>query len=287
MNNPLAGTDPTGYMGCAASKIDTVCARTDANHGGFTQPGEALSGKVSANITVVGNTAKVHLTGGNGANQQSVVNALKGLGKTSDLMSQWTDKNGNSTGAPKSFDGSETASAVLMTPLGPIPVGPKSPEQMALDEKAALALDKKLTSVAKEIAGSFGSPSMPPDDEDEQEFRLPTKADSNVLRNNLIRSGWNPKDGDAAHHLVAGNSKYAAFSRSVLNRYKIDINSAENGMFLPHNKRVSGSYYHRELHTKRYYAEINDRLSQATNRSEAISILRGIRSDIVHQTFPF
>ncbi|MEH8019555.1 toxin C-terminal domain-containing protein [Rheinheimera muenzenbergensis] len=44
MNNPLAGTDPTGYMGCAASKIDTVCARTDANHGGFAEPGAIPSG---------------------------------------------------------------------------------------------------------------------------------------------------------------------------------------------------------------------------------------------------
>ncbi|WP_197412268.1 RHS repeat-associated core domain-containing protein [Rheinheimera sp. EpRS3] len=44
MNNPLAGTDPTGYMGCAASKIDTVCARTDANHGGFAEPGTIPSG---------------------------------------------------------------------------------------------------------------------------------------------------------------------------------------------------------------------------------------------------
>ena len=35
MNNPLAGTDPTGYRGCAASRIDHVCGGTDADHGGF------------------------------------------------------------------------------------------------------------------------------------------------------------------------------------------------------------------------------------------------------------
>jgi hypothetical protein len=77
MNNPLAGTDPTGYMGCAASKIDTVCANTDANHGGFGQPGEALSGKVSASVKKEGSTLKIHLTGGNGADQRNVVNALQ------------------------------------------------------------------------------------------------------------------------------------------------------------------------------------------------------------------
>ena len=77
MNNPLAGTDPTGYMGCAASKIDTVCANTDANHGGFGQPGEALSGKVSASVKQEGGTLKIHLTGGNGADQRNVVNALQ------------------------------------------------------------------------------------------------------------------------------------------------------------------------------------------------------------------
>jgi RHS repeat-associated protein len=34
MNNPLAGTDPTGYMGCAASRIESACDSIDVGHGG-------------------------------------------------------------------------------------------------------------------------------------------------------------------------------------------------------------------------------------------------------------
>ncbi|RUO72642.1 hypothetical protein CWI80_08860 [Pseudidiomarina sediminum] len=34
MNNPLAGTDPSGYIGCTASRIESVCGRLELNHGG-------------------------------------------------------------------------------------------------------------------------------------------------------------------------------------------------------------------------------------------------------------
>jgi RHS repeat-associated protein len=34
MNNPLAGTDPTGYMGCAASRIESSCDSTLSRYGG-------------------------------------------------------------------------------------------------------------------------------------------------------------------------------------------------------------------------------------------------------------
>ena len=34
MNNPLWGTDPSGYTGCAASKIESVCDKTSSSQGG-------------------------------------------------------------------------------------------------------------------------------------------------------------------------------------------------------------------------------------------------------------
>jgi len=34
MNNPLAGTDPTGYVGCAASRIESTCDSTLSRYGG-------------------------------------------------------------------------------------------------------------------------------------------------------------------------------------------------------------------------------------------------------------
>jgi hypothetical protein len=73
----------------------------------------------------------------------------------------------------------------------------------------------------------------------------------------------------------------------LLNRYGIDINNSANGVFLPHNQRVAGQIYHRSIHTRAYYREVNLRLSRATSRQDAIEILRGIRSDITYGTFPF
>lgn len=47
MNNPLAGTDPTGYRGCAASRIDGVCEKLDANQGGYGMLAPSLERKGS------------------------------------------------------------------------------------------------------------------------------------------------------------------------------------------------------------------------------------------------
>ncbi|WP_434927370.1 RHS repeat-associated core domain-containing protein [Shewanella sp. HL-SH2] len=44
MNNPLAGTDPTGYAGCAASRIKSVCDTTLSNWGGNGKADSAFFG---------------------------------------------------------------------------------------------------------------------------------------------------------------------------------------------------------------------------------------------------
>jgi len=58
MNNPLAGTDPTGYA-CEAATGSHIC-----------------KSEVKATVTKEGTTAKVHLTGGTTKQQQAVVNAI-------------------------------------------------------------------------------------------------------------------------------------------------------------------------------------------------------------------
>jgi RHS repeat-associated protein len=57
MNNPLAGTDPTGYRGCAASRLDGVCEKLDANQGGYgmLSPSRDKKGSIE---TKKGNGAK-------------------------------------------------------------------------------------------------------------------------------------------------------------------------------------------------------------------------------------
>ena len=54
MNNPLAGTDPSGYMGCTASKIDSVCESTSARYGGTSETFRAdLTNKVSNTLNTM------------------------------------------------------------------------------------------------------------------------------------------------------------------------------------------------------------------------------------------
>ena len=100
---------------------------------------------------------------------------------------------------------------------------------------------------------------------------------SSILRKNMIESGVEPpKYSNAAHHIVAGNSKNAAEARAILQKYEIDINDASNGVFLPTVKDVTESTYHPSLHTNSYYEKVTDMLRTATSREDAIEILQDI-----------
>ncbi|CAM2817400.1 hypothetical protein SHAM105786_06500 [Shewanella amazonensis] len=64
MNNPLAGTDPTGYA-CEAATGSHIC-----------------KSEVKATVTKEGTTAKVHLTGGTAKQQRAVANTIVNGAKT-------------------------------------------------------------------------------------------------------------------------------------------------------------------------------------------------------------
>ncbi|WP_192021692.1 hypothetical protein [Shewanella sp. WPAGA9] len=56
MNNPLAGTDPTGYAGCAASRIQSKCDTTLSQHGGNGKAdGKFFGGSSKSSGTVKSN----------------------------------------------------------------------------------------------------------------------------------------------------------------------------------------------------------------------------------------
>lgn len=72
------------------------------------------------------------------------------------------------------------------------------------------------------------------------------KRASEILSDNLRRNGEYPhaySDGgvDAAHHIVPHASKYAKEARQMLSDLDIDINTADNGIWLPHNQRQAES----------------------------------------------
>ena len=112
------------------------------------------------------------------------------------------------------------------------------------------------------------------------------KADSNILRKNLIKAGDEvPEYKNAAHHIVAGNAKKAEESRTVLNKFGIDINDSANGVFLPTEKGVSESAYHPSLHTNQYYNKVNELMLQAETKEDAIATLGYIKDQLNKGTF--
>jgi RHS repeat-associated protein len=89
--------------------------------------------------------------------------------------------------------------------------------------------------------------------------------DSVVLRSNLERAGFISRPGDAAHHIIPTGGKIRTPQSlfDFLKREGIDVNAADNGVFLPRaNGTASGMPNHRPIHTKRYYEALRQRLDQ-------------------------
>ena len=92
---------------------------------------------------------------------------------------------------------------------------------------------------------------------------------SKKLANNLIKNGIERGADQAAHHIVAGGSKYAKDTRKILAKFNISVNDAVNGVFLDKSIHVG-------LHTKEYYEKIHGLLEKATTKEEVINILQSV-----------
>ncbi|MEZ5463472.1 RHS repeat-associated core domain-containing protein [Dokdonella sp.] len=95
----------------------------------------------------------------------------------------------------------------------------------------------------------------------------------------MVASGMMRSVGVHAHHIVAQGAKIAAPARAVLTRFGINVHEASNGAFLLASQ-------HAGLHTTRYYKAVNNILSQATTRQEALQMLAAIRQGLQAGTFP-
>ncbi len=100
-----------------------------------------------------------------------------------------------------------------------------------------------------------------------------------------------PDDCDAHHIVPKGESRQwasdmVASARSSLEGC-VDIDSAENGIYLPAKKSGSqcpGSY-HKSLHSKAYYTEVEDRLRNAKQFEGCDAVkeeLTGLKQDLIN-----
>ena len=92
---------------------------------------------------------------------------------------------------------------------------------------------------------------------------------SKKLANNLIKNGIERGENQAAHHIVAGGSKYAKDTRKILAKFNISVNDAANGVFLDKSKHVG-------LHTKEYYQKVHRLLKDLNTKEEVVDILKYI-----------
>lgn len=92
---------------------------------------------------------------------------------------------------------------------------------------------------------------------------------SRALRRALAKSGQTRPPGAVTHHIVAFLDNRADPARTVLQSLGIGINNAENGVFL-------AGPTHSAMHKGTYYTAVNQALSAATTRSEAIAVLKSI-----------
>jgi hypothetical protein len=102
---------------------------------------------------------------------------------------------------------------------------------------------------------------------------------SRTLGNNLTEAGLSRPTGYAAHHIVpAGDRRYMAAvrARKILDHWGIEIDSAANGVWLPHKIRIDSAAYHRVIHAGRYYDEVARLLDGARSKPEAMEILKEI-----------
>ncbi|EKO3627868.1 AHH domain-containing protein, partial [Vibrio metschnikovii] len=90
-----------------------------------------------------------------------------------------------------------------------------------------------------------------------------------------------PKDS-AAHHIVPETSKSAQPARNVLKKHEIDVNGADNGVFLPNRNNTDDmpGILHNGRHPDAYLDTVTERILDADIRGgkpEVVNELENIR----------
>jgi RHS repeat-associated protein len=107
---------------------------------------------------------------------------------------------------------------------------------------------------------------------------LTIRGSSRALGQNLERAGFQRFSGEHAHHIVAAQKAIAEPARRTLARFGVELDSAENGVFLP-------GKFHQSLPDS-YYRDVNRVLGEATNREQVVERLRTIGDELLTGSEP-
>ena len=117
-------------------------------------------------------------------------------------------------------------------------------------------------------------------------LRLGREHNAQVLSNNLEVAGVPKPSGTQAHHIVGQSSRYGRRTQETLKRFGIDLNSPNNGVFLPGCGASNAvGMIHCGRHTEAYEQAVWERLEGVSSRQEAVKILQGIRNDLLDDLF--
>jgi A nuclease family of the HNH/ENDO VII superfamily with conserved AHH len=116
---------------------------------------------------------------------------------------------------------------------------------------------------------------------------LMLKRPSDILGENLEAAGYTRPDDSAAHHMVPEGDKRANNLKIKLGNLGIDINSADNGVFLP---QVPGSTapgaYHPKLNNTKYHDQLQLDFEGVNSKNDALDVLGRIRGQLLNGTYP-
>ncbi|MBS2966452.1 AHH domain-containing protein, partial [Actinocrinis puniceicyclus] len=116
-----------------------------------------------------------------------------------------------------------------------------------------------------------------------------TSSNAQILDDNMQAAGTVRPADTAAHHIVASTSPKAASARAQLASFGIDINDADNGVYLPRGSASSnplGMAVHSRVHTNLYYDNVNEMMSWAQNADQARDVLGYIRNQLQSGPWP-
>ncbi|WP_227743398.1 AHH domain-containing protein [Hafnia alvei] len=83
-----------------------------------------------------------------------------------------------------------------------------------------------------------------------------------------------------AHHIVPERAPSAGPARDILNKHGIDINGADNGVFLPSRHNTDGlpGIKHSGKHPNPHISDINDRIKSADELGGKPAVLRELNN---------
>lgn len=84
-------------------------------------------------------------------------------------------------------------------------------------------------------------------------------------------------------------SKVVSKCRKILSSFGIDINSADNGVFLPVEdlEGLNKPINHRKIHTNKYYQNLYNELNKCKTKESVIETLHDIRDKILTGEFKY